>query len=58
MNRQVIAQKEDVKYLGVFIDSKLTFQFHITKKISRAIGLNYKLRHYVSKKIITSIYLA
>ena len=41
MNRQAIAQKEYVKYLGVLIDSKLTFQFHfigVTKKISRAIG--------------------
>ena len=28
----------------------------VTKKISRAIGLVYKLRHYVSKKIIISIY--
>ena len=53
MNRQAIAQKEYVKYLGVLIDSKLTFQFHITgvtKKVSRAIGLTYRLRHYVLKK--------
>ena len=59
MNRQAIAQKEYVKYLGVLIDSKLTFQFHITgvtKKVSRAIGLMYKLRHCVCKKIIISIY--
>ena len=58
MNRQAIAQKEYVKYLGILIDSKLTFQFHITgvtKKISMAIGLMYKLRHYVCKKIIISI---
>ena len=53
MNRQTIAQKEYVKYLGVLIDSKFTFQSHITgvtKKVSRAIGLMYKLRHYVCKK--------
>ena len=54
MNRHAIAQKEYVKYLGVLIDSKLTFQFHITagvtKKISRAIGLMYKLRLFVCKK--------
>ena len=59
MNRQAIAQKEYVKYLGVLIDSKLSFQFHITgvtKKVSRAIRLMYKLRHFVSKKIISSIY--
>ena len=43
----------------MLIDSKLTFQFHITgvtKKVSRAIGLMYKLRHYVCKKIIINIY--
>ena len=59
MSRQAIAQKEYVKYLGVLIDSKLSFQFHITvvtKKVSRAIGLMYKLRHFVSKIIISSIY--
>ena len=53
MNRQAIAQKEYVKYLGVLIGSKLSFQFYITgvtKKVSRAIGLMYKLRHFVSKK--------
>ena len=53
MNRQAIAQKEYVKYLGVLIDSKLAFQFHITdvtKKIYRAIALLYKLRHYVREK--------
>ena len=35
-----------VKYLGVLIDSQLTFNYHIvelTKKISRAIGVLYKL---------------
>ena len=44
MNRQAIAQKEYVKHLGVLIDSKLTFQFHITgltKEVSRVIGLMY-----------------
>ena len=59
MDRQAIAQKEYVKYLGVLIDSTLSFQFHITgvtKKVSRAIGLMYKVRHFVSKKIIISIY--
>ena len=59
MNRQALAQKEYVKYLDVLIDSKLYFQFHITgvtKKVSRAIGLMYKLRHFVSNKIIISIY--
>ena len=53
LNRQAIEQKDHVKYLGILIDSKLSFKQHITsvtKKISRAIGLLYNLRH-VSKKV-------
>ena len=59
INRQAIDQKEYVKYLGVLIDSKLSFKQHIvavSKKISRAIGLLYKLRHYVTKKILIMMY--
>ena len=53
INGQAIEQKDYVMYSGVLIDSKLSFKQHIigiTKKICRAIGLLYKLRHYVSKK--------
>ncbi len=59
VNRQAIAQKEYVKYLGVLIDSKLSFKQHtiaISKKISRAIGIMYKLRYFVNKKILLMIY--
>ena len=30
LNNQAIAEKEYVKYLGVIVDSKLSFQQHIT----------------------------
>ena len=43
INRQAIAQKDYVKYLGVLIDSRLTFQQHISSK-KKGIK-NY--RHYV-----------
>ena len=59
INRQAIQQKDYVKYLGVLIDSKLSFKQHITvitKKISRAIGLLYKLRHYVTRKVLIMMY--
>ena len=55
INRQAIQQNDYVKYLGVLIDSKLSFKQHITaitKKISRAIGLLYKLRQYVTRKVL------
>ena len=59
INRQAIEQKDSVKYLGVLIDSKLTFKQHITaisKKVSRATGMMYKLRPFVNKKILQMTY--
>ena len=50
-----------VKYLGILIDSQLSFRYHIdelTKKISRGIGVLYKLRPFVTTKILTNIYYA
>ena len=43
------------------IDSQLTFKYHIdelTKKVSRAIGILYKLRPFVTSKIRCNIYYA
>ena len=59
INRQTIEQKDSVRYLGVLIDSKLTFKQHITaisKKVSGATGMMYKLRPFVNKKILQMIY--
>ena len=50
-----------VKYLGVLIDSHLTFSHHvnsISTKLSRAIGLLTKIRHYVMTATLRSIYFA
>ena len=61
MNKKAIEEVTYVKYLGILIDSKLTFKKHIdelSKKISRAIGVLYKLRPFVTTKIITSVYYA
>ena len=61
INKQAIDEVKFVKYLGVLIDAQLTFKFHIdelTKKISRGIGVLYKLRYYVTTKILISVYYA
>ena len=61
INKQAIAEVKYVKYLGVLIDSHLSFKYHIdqlTKKISRGIGILYKLCHYVTTKILTNVYYA
>ena len=61
INKQAIDEVKSVKYLGILIDSQLTFKNQIdelSKKVSRAIGVLYKLRPYVTAKILTSVYYA
>ena len=51
INKQAIEEVKFVKYLGVLIDSHLTFKAHIdelTKKIARSVGILYKLRPFVT----------
>ena len=51
--------KEYVKYLGVLIDSKLSWKNHVdfvALKISKTIGLLSKLRHFVPHHILVNIY--
>ena len=52
---------ESVKYLGVKIDTNLTWQHHINDlsiKVNRANALLFKMRNYVSLKILRFIYIA
>ena len=61
INNKAIDEDKYIKYLGVTLDSQLSFKFHIdelTKKISRGIGLLYKLRPFVTTKILTNVYYA
>ena len=45
---------ESVKYLGIKIDANLSWQYHI--KLIGAKALLFKMRKYVSLKILRSIY--
>ena len=59
INKHAINETNSVKYLGILIDSQLTFKNHIDeliKKNSRATGVLYKLRPFVNTKILTSVY--
>ena len=61
INNKAIDEVKSIKYLGVIIDAQLTFKYHIdelTKKISRGIGLLYKLRPFVTTKILINVYYA
>ena len=61
INKEAIDETKYVKYLGILIDSELSFKYHIVelkKKISRAIGILYRLRPFVNTKLLTSVYYA
>ena len=52
---------ESVKYLGVKIDANLNWEYHVNDvsiKLNRANALLFKMRKYVSLKILRSIYFA
>ena len=59
INNKAIIEKNNIKYLGVIIDSRLNWKNHIlavSKKISRCIGILCKLRQFVNMKMLKSIY--
>ena len=48
-----------MKYLGVYIDKLLSWDYHVTepsKKLSRANGILSKLCHYAPKETLISVY--
>ena len=50
-----------VKYLGILIDSQLNWSYHVKSlvpKLSRANGMLAKIRHYVGRESLRSIYFA
>ena len=52
---------ESVKYLGVKIDTNLKWQYYVnylSVKLNRDNALLFKMRQYVSYKILRSIYFA
>ena len=61
INNEAIDKVKHVKYFGVLIDSQLTLKHHIdelNKKVSRSIGILYKLRPFVTQKILCNVYYA
>ena len=59
IHKSAISEKDDIKYLGIMIDSTLTWKTHIenvSTKISKSIGLFYKIRHFVNLKIMRTLY--
>ena len=59
VNKKALNEKECIKYLGVIIDSSLSWKHHIvslSKKISRAIGIMYKLRPFLPLNVMKNVY--
>ena len=57
-NKQ-LKQDNQVKYLGLIVDSNLNWKSHIHelgKKISRGIGILAKIRHLVNSNILSQLY--
>ena len=57
----MLMQKNELKYLGVFIDAKLNWKSHIlhlTSSVAQSVGVIYKIRHLLSKNLLKILYNA
>ena len=58
-NSDIIEKTDHIKYLGVFLDEKLSWKHHIAyvcSRIARNTGLFTKLRHYMSLAQLKQLY--
>ena len=56
-----IQEKDYTKYLGILLDNKLSWNCHIKHvnlKISKGIGILTKLRRYLSKGVLRTLFYA
>ena len=61
ISNKKLKQESHVRFLGVLLDSTLSWKFHISelsKKIARTAGLFYKIRHYAPQDILMLLYHA
>jgi hypothetical protein len=61
LNDKLLKQEKCIKYLGIFIDSNLSWKAHINHicmKIKRSVGILSKLRYYVNTDILCNLYYA
>ena len=59
INNILVEEKQSAKYLGIFIDNKLTWKSqiqHIKAKLAKSIGMISKIRYYVNETCILNLY--
>ena len=59
INDKCLSRVSQVKFLGTIIDDKLTWKPHIdyiSKKLSKAIAIMYRLKAYVTQETLCSLY--
>ena len=59
ISNQEITQVDHTKFLGVIIDDKLNWSYHIKaikNKIAKGIGVIFKARRYLNQKTLITLY--
>ena len=59
INNETLKEVTDAKYLGVYMDNKLNWNTHINNmklRLSKGISILAKIRHYVPKTVLRSVY--
>ena len=61
LNGKILYESSKIKYLGLILDDRLTWKHHIcelSKKLSRSIGILYRLKKDCPESVLKSIYFS
>ena len=61
LHHTILFESSKIKYLGLILDNKLDWKSHISelsKKLSRALGLLYKIRDLCPLSVLRSLYFS
>ena len=61
INNEIIVERNNTKYLGIYIDNQLNWKCHIAHvktQLEKGIGLLRRLKYYLPAKILKNVYYA